>query len=144
MTESRIAPIFDRADVVADNLRRLLAELRAETERATEALTRRVASLEDDARDMHQLLQVSERQAAQLANLYVATFQLHASLDLDDVKRAICEIAINLLGAQSFALLVRDEDTGAIEVAARSEAISPMFAGDRYVGGDAEIGRAHV
>lgn len=139
MSKPRNPPTFDRADLVVDDLRQLLVDLRAETDRSTATLTRQVASLTADARDMQQLLQASERQAAQLANLYVATFQLHASLDLDDVKRAICEIAINLLGAQTFALLVRDEDTGAIDVAARSDEITPMFGGDRYVGGDAAV-----
>lgn len=139
MTKPRNTPTFDRADLVVEHLRQLLVDLRADTERGTEALARRVAGLEADAQDLQQLLQASERQAAQLANLYVATFQLHASLELDDVKRAICEIAINLLGAQSLALLVRDEDSGAIDVVARSEEVPELFLAERYGGGDPAI-----
>ncbi len=139
MTRPRNSPTFEAADAAVEQLRQLLVDLRADTERGTAALTRRVAGLEADSRDLQELLQTTEHQAAQLANLYVATFQLHASLEFEDVKRAICEIAINLLGAQRYALLVRDDDTGTMEIVARSEGLASPFTGDRYPGGDASV-----
>ena len=108
-----------------------------------------IGQLETDARsraadvqELQQMLQASERQNAQLTNLYVATFQLHASLELPQVQAAICEIAINLLGAQRYALLVRDEERGAVEVAARSDELELPLTGDCYAGGDALVDAA--
>jgi GAF domain-containing protein len=42
-------------------------------------------------------------------NLYVATYQLHSTLDPDEVQQTIAEIASNLLGAKSFVLLLARE-----------------------------------
>ena len=50
-----------------------------------------------------------------LANLYVASYQLHASFDPNEVVAAISEIVINLIGAEVFALYSCDTgscDTG--------------------------------
>jgi len=73
-------------------------------------LGRRTAELEQSMREMEQLLARTERQAAQLANLYVATYQLHASLETADVRAAVADIAVNLLGAEAFAIWVRDDE----------------------------------
>src|SRR5256885_16257872 len=43
-------------------------------------------------------------------NLYVATYQLHATLDPSEVQATIAEIAINLLGAEQFVLLFWKND----------------------------------
>jgi nitrate/nitrite-specific signal transduction histidine kinase len=124
VTTRRQPPTFEA-------LRELLSQLEAESR-----------SRADDVRELEQMLQTSERQNAQLTNLYVATFQLHASLELPHVQAAICEIAINLLGAEQYALLLRDEERGAIEVAARSDALDLPLAGDVYQGGDALVDAA--
>jgi nitrate/nitrite-specific signal transduction histidine kinase len=73
-------------------------------------LTMRIESLQKSAEEMERLLVQTERQAAQLANLYVATYQLHASLDPEEINSAISDIAVNLLGAQRFRLLLRAEN----------------------------------
>jgi hypothetical protein len=73
-------------------------------------LGRRTAELEQSMREMEQLLARTERQAAQLANLYVATYQLHASLETADVRAAVADIAVNLLGAEEFAVWIRDDE----------------------------------
>jgi GAF domain-containing protein len=135
----RNAASFETADALVEQLRQQLAELAAGGRHEVAALTARVAALEADVGELQQLLQTTEAHAAQLTSLYVATYQLHASLELDDVRRAIAEIAINLLGAKRYALLVRDPDSGVIEIAARSEGLSPPFAGERYDGGDAMV-----
>lgn len=49
-----------------------------------------------------------------LANLYVASYQLHSTLDFDEVLRIIIEIVINLIGAEIFAILLIDEKTNDI------------------------------
>ncbi len=45
-----------------------------------------------------------EERHNELANLYVASYQLHATFDPDEVIAAISEIVINLIGAEVFAL----------------------------------------
>lgn len=49
-----------------------------------------------------------ETQNTNLANLYVAGYQLHGSLDRQQVLAAIKEIIINLIGSEDFAIFERD------------------------------------
>jgi GAF domain-containing protein len=65
-----------------------------------------------------------EEENNNLANLYVASYQLHSTLDLDEVLKIIIEIVINLVGAEVFAVYILDESTGELGVAA-SEGIPP-------------------
>jgi hypothetical protein len=54
-----------------------------------------------------------EEENNNLANLYVASYQLHSTLDLDEVLKIVVEIVINLIGAEVFAVYLldgRDED----------------------------------
>lgn len=46
-----------------------------------------------------------------LANLYVASYQLHSTLDFNEVLRIVIEIIINLIGAEKFAIFLMDEKT---------------------------------
>jgi GAF domain-containing protein len=69
----------------------------------------RIADLEGNLREVEELLARTEQQAAQLAGLYVATYQLHASLETRDVLSAVADIAVNLLGAEVFSIWTRDE-----------------------------------
>jgi regulator of replication initiation timing len=52
-----------------------------------------------------------EQQCTSLANLYVATFKLHASLDREEVLAAIREIIVNLVGCESFGVFERSGGT---------------------------------
>ncbi|MFO0689281.1 MAG: GAF domain-containing protein [Myxococcota bacterium] len=52
----------------------------------------------------------TERCHDDLANLFVASDQLHATRDSGEVVAAICEIVINLVGAEIFALYTFDPD----------------------------------
>ena len=44
-----------------------------------------------------------------LANLYVASYQLHSTLRRESVSAAIAEIIVNLIGSEEFAVFERDE-----------------------------------
>jgi nitrate/nitrite-specific signal transduction histidine kinase len=102
-------------------------------------LERRLARTEADVNELASQLAASERQTSRLMNLYVATYQLHSSLEPSEVQRTIAEIAINLLGAERFALLLRQEDSENYEVAQRfglGAAEHPMYGEARYPGGD--------
>ncbi len=52
-----------------------------------------------------------ERQNGNFISLYVASSQLHATLDHDTVLRNIAEIVINLIGAEKFGVYLYDEST---------------------------------
>ena len=68
-----------------------------------------------DAEDRNQSWQTRyaeiEERHNDLANLYVASYQLHASFDPNEVLAAISEIVINLIGAEVFALYSYDTDS---------------------------------
>ena len=71
-----------------DRLRKRLEELEAES---------RAASVQ-----FHQV----EEHSGNLANLYVAAYQLHTTLDGDEILKRIVEIVINLLGSEEVAAFV--------------------------------------
>ncbi|HEU4887496.1 MAG TPA: GAF domain-containing protein [Thermoanaerobaculia bacterium] len=50
-----------------------------------------------------------EAQSSNLANLYVASYQLHSSVDREAVLGAILEIVINLVGSEQVAVYERTE-----------------------------------
>jgi hypothetical protein len=106
-------------------------------------LAQRISSLEQDLREMEQLVISAERQAAHLASLYVATYQLHASLDPTEVRGAIGEIAVNLLGAGACVLLMEgDDDVAALEVTNVVAGTTPRAPFDRpryETGGDSIV-----
>jgi nitrate/nitrite-specific signal transduction histidine kinase len=63
--------------------------------RDNQTLRERVGELEDQNHD--------------LASLYVASVQLHATLELRTVLRTIVEILLNFVGAKTFAVYIVDE-----------------------------------
>jgi transcriptional regulator with GAF, ATPase, and Fis domain len=81
-----------------------------------------------------------EEENNNLANLYVASYQLHSTLDLDEVLKIIIEIVINLVGAEVFAVYILDESTGELGVAAAEGAAKPDF--PRCKIGSGAIGKA--
>jgi nitrate/nitrite-specific signal transduction histidine kinase len=59
---------------------------------------------------------LQEKQAA-LSSLYAASYELHASLDLQEVLASLQEIIVNLLGSESFAIYLADEKQQALRIA---------------------------
>jgi nitrate/nitrite-specific signal transduction histidine kinase len=97
----------------------------------------RLAQAENDREELSNRLVEIEHQVGRLMTLYVATYQLHATLDPADVQSTIAEIAVNLLGAEQFALLLRDEEANALEIRMQEGAIAAPWAGAAtYAGGD--------
>ncbi|MEA2489835.1 MAG: hypothetical protein QOH21_1627 [Acidobacteriota bacterium] len=76
------------------------------------ALLRRLTDVERENESVSCRFQDIETQNTNLANLYVAGYQLHGSLDRHHVLGAIREIIINLIGSEDFAIFERaGEDT---------------------------------
>jgi hypothetical protein len=131
------------ARVVEVNLREATAggsDASSSVERVAD-LEGRLSTAESDVKELASRLVDSEHQGGRLMNLYVATYQLHATLDPAEVQATIAEIAINLLGAQQFVLVLRREDVegGGYEIALiegmYGEA-DQLYAGESYNGGD--------
>ena len=64
--------------------------------------------MEDENRQFAERYLEIEEENNNLANLYVASYQLHSTLDLDEVLKIILEIVINLIGAEVFAVYMLD------------------------------------
>lgn len=69
-----------------------------------------------------------EEQNESLANLYVASYRLHSTLDPTEVVQCIKEILMNMIGSEEFGLFMVDEETNELvlagfegEIAARIE-----------------------
>lgn len=78
------------------------------------SLRERYLRVEEENKDFaSKYLEVEEINNS-LANLYVASYQLHSTLDFNEVLRIIIEIVINLIGAEVFAILLIDEKTNEV------------------------------
>lgn len=79
-----------------------------------------------------------EEENNNLANLYVASYQLHSTLDFEEVLKIVLEIVINLIGAEKFAIMIMDEKTNEL-LAVTAEGlhgqdIPPVKLGEGIVG----------
>lgn len=102
----------------------LLGELqtaRRERDSVTQELDRLRAKLDEVAHEnekyvaqYHQI----EHDSSNLSNLYVASYQLHSSVERSAVLEAIQEIVVNLIGSEEVAILVTDPETGDFKMAA--------------------------
>ena len=101
-----------------EKLRAIAAMLETDVERAEERQRAATAELErlrarfDEIADENQRFteryQYIEEQSSNLANLYVASYQLHTGVDRATVLTTIQEIVINLIGSEQLAIYQRD------------------------------------
>jgi hypothetical protein len=99
----------------------------------------RLREVEADRDELLARLRDSEAQMGRLMTLYVATYQLHCTLNPEEVQSTIVDIVLNLLGAESFVLLLRPAGEPHYEMAIAHTAdgvLPPGFEGSRYGGGD--------
>lgn len=107
-------------------------------------LKRNLADAECDMGELSKRLVDTENQRGRLMNLYVATYQLHATLEVDEVTTTIAEIARDLVGAEKFVLLLRDEHGPGCEIALAQGLgrDDEPFNASRYMGGDPVVDKA--
>ncbi len=145
-----LAELRSTLDRVGELARIVEVSLRETTEHAESAsaderiqeLERRLSTAESDVKELASRLVDSEHQGGRLMNLYVATYQLHATLDPAEVQATIAEIAINLLGAEQFVLLLRKDDGPGYEIALQEgmyDGSVPPYDGESYLGGDSMV-----
>lgn len=104
-----------------------------------EELKRQLREAEADREELIGQMVEAEHRAGKLMNLYVATYQLHANLDPAEVQSTIAEIARDLLGAQRFVLLLKEEDSSRCEIALSfglENDASDLYRAGSYDGGD--------
>jgi hypothetical protein len=151
--ETNVEVLLRRLSTVIEDAEGLLQDLDAQRREAgaeatpeeaaavSYGLERRLQAAESDRRELASRLVESERRAERLMTLYVATYHLHAHQDPTLVESAIAEIAVDLLGARRFALLLRDRDGFRVTLTRPAgesgEDFDPLFPGGFYSrGGD--------
>lgn len=89
-----------------------------------------------------------EKQNSNFASLYVASYQLHSSLDLDTVMQRINEVVINLVGAERFSVYLFNSKTCTFSLVG-GEGIEDRFGskipwGDNFLSDIARAGTLQV
>jgi nitrate/nitrite-specific signal transduction histidine kinase len=92
--------LASRIDVLEDENEAILAQLR---------------SVENENQQFAEQYLEIEEENNNLANLYVASYQLHSTLDPNEVLKVILEIVINLIGAERFCVYVCREPGDTLE-----------------------------
>jgi transcriptional regulator with GAF, ATPase, and Fis domain len=119
--------------------------LRAEVQQLTDENRRlgmRFKEVEEENKDFANRYIEIEEQNNNLANLYVASYQLHSTLDFREVIQIVQEIVINLIGAESFAILLLDEKTNDLKtIASEGGDVMPGVEGVSATLGDGILGQ---
>jgi len=150
---------------VHDETLRYSQELLAENERMrvrVADLEATVAGLEAQQRELHRRLQAVqadtqrfadtygaiERQNTELANLYVASYRLHGTLDRTEVMLAIQEILANLVGCEEAAVFELDEAAGVLRLAGSfgmdASGLAEVPLGTGIIGGSVASGQQYI
>jgi len=101
---SQQADLIRRQINELESQRSRLLEVYQKVEEANKAYATRYVDIEDENNN--------------LANLYVCSFQLHSTLDFNEVTQIIMEIIINLIGAEDFGVFLIDEKTNSLRAVA--------------------------
>jgi hypothetical protein len=117
-------------------------------ENARLELEARLKNMEDENHRFAREYSDVEQQNANLANLYVASYQLHGTLDRDEVLGTIQEIVSNLVGSEEMGLFELDSASGALELVRSAgidaSAFRRVAPGQGLIGRVARDGRTHV
>ncbi len=112
-----------------------------------DSLLERYKKTEEENKDFASKYIEVETENNMLANLYVASYQLHSTLDFNEVLRIVIEIIINLVGAEKFALFLMDDKTNElIPVASEglsSDELPKIKMGEGTIGTVAKEGESH-
>ena len=92
-----------------------------ELEKEKQILEMRYREVEAENKDFALRYAEIEEQNNNLANLYVASYQLHSTLDFQEVLRIVQEIIINLVAAEVFGIFLLDEKDNVLHLVAHEE-----------------------
>lgn len=133
------------------SLRKQVELLRAELEHNKSEETRLKKHLEEtraeNLRFFEQYAEV-EQENANLANLYVASYRLHGTLDRQQVLDVIQEIVINLVGSEEIGIFEMDEDGGSLRLISsfgiEGDALKQVPLGRGAIGSSAQNGEIAI
>ena len=112
-----------------------------------ESLKQRYKKVEKENRDFAKKYIEVEEENNNLANLYVASYQLHSTLDYEEVLRIVLEIIINLIGADRFAIMLIDEKSNDLTAVAAEgidiEKLPKIKIGEGIIGKVAKEGEGY-
>ena len=109
----QVAELELERDRARRELDRVMSDL-TEREQLEQSLKARVAVVEQESKSYSQRYVEVEQQNTNLANLYVASYQLTGTLERERVLASIKEIVINLIGSEELAIWEADADGGAL------------------------------
>ena len=139
----------EHAAVSPEELQRLRDQISHLTEE-NRRIQQRFREVEEENKDFAVRYIEIEEQNNNLANLYVASYQLHSTLDFREVIQIVQEIIINLVGAESFAILLLDEKTNELKaIAYEGDDVMPGIdqisarLGEGILGGVARTGESY-
>lgn len=119
----------------------------AQLEGELSAIRERFSEVEEENKDFAAKYLEVEEENNNLANLYVASYQLHSTLDFNEVLKTVLEIIINLIGAEHFSIyLLEDKTNDLIPVAAEGVSFGELPKcrfGEGLIGGVAKSGESH-
>jgi nitrate/nitrite-specific signal transduction histidine kinase len=101
-----------------NNLNKEIIRLRervGELEEENQKMVGKYHQVEAENKDFATRYVEVEEQNNNLANLYVASYQLHSTLDFQEVLQIVIEIVINLIGSEAFAIFLLDEKTNELK-----------------------------
>lgn len=121
-------------------------------QREHEHLQQQLEGSRAEADALYEMMARLERRSSQLTNLYVATFQLYAGRDPEQVYETIAEITSDILGAERFVLLMSEgeDENDRYRIVLRrgfdhrsdGDTTVDLFETDVYTGGDAAVDAA--
>lgn len=103
------------------DLEESLSTTRTEIEhrrREEDALKRQMAEIREENHSFSQKYLEVEIQNSNLANLYVASYRLHGTLDRKEILSSIQEIIINLVGCEEFGIFDLETEQGMLTLTA--------------------------
>jgi hypothetical protein len=119
-----LAEVHDTQAAAAKNpgdwskLRVELLDRIASLEQENRSYRERLVDVEEENRRFADRYVEIEEENNNLANLYVASYQLHSTLDLEEVLKIVVEIVINLIGAEVFGVYLLDGRNEDLQVVA--------------------------
>jgi hypothetical protein len=130
-----------------DAIRELLRKVEGLEKEKTRLLTRSEKLAESSQRFENRQHEI-EQELSDLANLYVASFQLHGTLSLRRVVRHVRELLAQLVGAESFVIYVTEADDGVARPIAwdgiEERKLQDVALGEGAIGEACAVGMAQV
>lgn len=120
----QLLALLKRSQAFAENLLQENEQLRlklaaveerinaAEVER--DGLRHRIGDIQTHSSTNAQRFQEIDEELNALANLHVATWQMHSTMDLREVVGIMVEICVNLIGADELVVYMQDETRGVL------------------------------